>query len=100
METRELYTQKYQAKLNEWSAKLDVVKARVDGLSAQASLDMKPHMQAVHAKFESAKAKLAEIAGAAEDTWSHVAEQVDHAWGDFSAAAEGAYAALGKHSKS
>jgi len=94
METRELYKQKYEAQLHEWSARLDVMKAQTEKLSAQAKLDAKPHLDAVHSKFNIAKAKLNEIATAADDKWHGVVTDVDHAWKEFKAAADGALDAL------
>jgi hypothetical protein len=94
METRELYKQKYQAQMHEWSAKLDGLKAQTEKLTAQAKLDVKPHIDAVHAKFDAAKAKLGTIAETTDDKWSDVVTEVDTAWNELKAAAEGAYDAL------
>jgi outer membrane protein TolC len=94
METRELYKQKYEAQMHEWNAKLDVMKAQTEKLTVQAKLDVKPHLDAVHAKFDAAKARLNEIAEATDDKWDDVVKEVDHAWNDLKAAAEGAYDAM------
>lgn len=94
METRELYKQKYEAQMHEWSAKLDGLKAQSEKLTAQAKLDAKPHIDAVHAKFDAAKAKLSAIADATDDKWNDVVKDVDGAWGELKAAAEGAYDAM------
>jgi uncharacterized coiled-coil DUF342 family protein len=94
METRELYKQKVEAQMNEWSAKLDVLKAQADKLTVQAKLDMQPSIDAVHSKFEAAKAKLDSIGAASDDKWDEVAKDVDHAWNDFKAAVEGTFDAL------
>ena len=99
METRELYKQKYEAQMHEWSAKLDGIKAQAEKLSAQAKLDAKPHLDAVHAKFDAAKAKLSTIAGTTDDKWNDVVKDVDAAWSDLKAAAEGAYDAMKSHPK-
>ena len=99
METRELYKQKYQAQMNEWSAKLDVMKAQADKLTAQAKLDVKRHVDAVQTKFDAAKAKLNDIAGATDDKWDGVVKEVDGTWHDLKAAAAGAFAAMKTHNK-
>lgn len=99
METRELYRKKYEAQLQEWSAKVDEVKARSQKLAAQAQLDMKPHADAVQGKFEAAKAKLHEMAEATDDTWEEVKKAADHAWAEVTGAVEGAYDALKSHAK-
>lgn len=99
MEKRDLYKQKYEAQLREWQAKLDGMKAQAEKLTVQAKLDVRPHLDAVHAKFNSAKAKLNEIADATNDKWDTVVKDVDHTWNDFKAAAQGAFDALTQHKK-
>ncbi len=94
METRELYKQKYEAQLHEWSAKLEALSAHADKLTAEAKLQAKPHLDGVHAHIEAAKAKLEEIAHATDDRWDEVKKGADHAWNDVKAAVEGAYDTL------
>jgi len=94
METRDLYRQKYEAQLHEWSAKIEVLKAHTDKLTAEAKLDVKPRLDALHAKLEAARAKLREIADATDDRWEDVKKEADHLWSDFKGAVEGAYDTL------
>ena len=94
METRELYKQKYEAQLREWSAKIDVLKAQADKQTAEAKLDAKPTLDALNEKLAAAKAKLNEIAEATDDKWDDVMKGADQAWNDFKASVEGAYDAL------
>ena len=94
METRELYKQKYEAQLHEWSAKIEGLSAHADKLTAEAKLQAKPHLDTVHAKLETAKAKLGEIAQATDDKWDDVKKSADHVWNDVKAAVEGAYDAI------
>jgi hypothetical protein len=94
METRELYKQKYQAQIHEWAAKLDVLKARAERMSAQKQLDAKPRVDAMHAGLESARAKMLDIASATDDKWEQVKKDVEHAWGETRSAVEGAYDAV------
>ncbi len=97
METRELYKQKCEAQMHEWSAKLDSMKAASEKMTVQAKLDVKPKLDAVHASFEAAKARLAEIAEATDDRWDDVVKKVDHAWSEVKAASEGVYDAMKAH---
>jgi hypothetical protein len=99
METRELYKQKYEAQLHEWSAKLDALEAHADKVSAEAKLAAKPHLDTLHVKVQAAKAKLHEIAEATDDKWDEVTKGADQAWSDLKASLEGAYEALKKHGK-
>jgi predicted nucleic acid-binding Zn-ribbon protein len=91
METRELYKQKYEAQIHEWSAKIEALQAHADKLTAEAKIDAKPHLDTLHSKLEAAKAKLEEIAQATDDKWDDVRKAADHAWEDFKASIAGAY---------
>ncbi|HRI70118.1 MAG TPA: hypothetical protein PK156_38070 [Polyangium sp.] len=97
METRELYKQKVEAQIHEWSAKLDVLKAKSEKLTVQAKLDMQPSIDAVHAKYDAAKAQLDKIGTASDDKWDEVVKDVDQAWNDFKAAVEGTFDAMKAH---
>jgi uncharacterized coiled-coil DUF342 family protein len=101
METREIYKQKFEAQIHEWSAKIDALTARADKLTAEAKLEVKPHIDAVHDKLDAAKAKLHELGEATDDGWNDVKKNADSAWSDVKAAVEGAYDALKprKHDK-
>ena len=94
METREIYKEKYQAQIHEWTAKLDVLKARAEKMSAQTKLDAKPRMDSMHEKLEAAKAKMHDLAGATDDKWEEVKKTLDHAWTETLSAVEGAYDAV------
>jgi hypothetical protein len=97
--TRELYKQKYEAQIHEWNARLDALKAQADKMTAQAKLDLKPHLDAVHAKFDAAKIRLDAISKATDEKWDDVVKDFDHGWSDLKAAAEGAYDAMKRHKK-
>ena len=94
METRDLYKQKYQAQMHAWTARVDVIKAQSEKLTAQAKLDIKPHLDAVHAKLDAAKQTWDALTAATDERWDDVVKQVDHTWLDLKAATEGAYDAL------
>lgn len=98
-DTRELHARKYEAQMNEWSAKLDVLKARMEKATAQARLEIQPHFEAVRSKFDDAKAKLAELKDTADDKWNAFVETLDRAWRDVEATAAGAYDAFKRHEK-
>jgi hypothetical protein len=96
METRELYKQKYEAQLHEWSARLEALGAHADKLTAEAKLEAKPRIDALHAKLAEGRAKLNEIAAATDDKWDDVKKSADHTWSELKGAIEGAYDALMK----
>ena len=94
METRDLYRQKYEAQIHEWSAKMDVMHARAEMLSVQAKLDAKPRLDAVRAKMEAAKIRAQEIQTATDLQWEEVKASIERAWADTVGAAQGAYDAV------
>jgi hypothetical protein len=94
METRELYKQKYQAQIHEWAAKLDVLKARGEKMSAQTKLDAKPRLVGMYTQLDAAKAKMAELASATDDKWEEAKKGAEHAWTETKSALEGAYDAV------
>src|SRR4051794_24486081 len=97
MNTRDLYKQKFEAQMHEWSAKLDTMTAQAEKLSVQAKLDLKPHLEAVQAKLEAARARVTEISAATDDKWDGLVVAIDHGWTELKSAAEGAYDALKPH---
>lgn len=94
METRELYRQKYEAQIAEWSAKVASLKAKGERLTAQARIDMQPRVDAVHSRKEAVEARLRELAEATDERWDEVRERAEGAWHEFKSAVEGAYDAL------
>jgi hypothetical protein len=94
MESRELYKQKYEAQIHEWSAKLDLMKAQSEKLTVQAKLEVKPLLDAAHARFDAAKAKLDQIATSTDDRWDDVVKSAANTWSELKAAAEGALQAV------
>ena len=86
MSDKELYQQKLQAQLDEWKAKVDVLKAKASGASADAQLEMRKHITALEGKLEEGKAKLDELAGASEDAWESVKEGMESSWGTLKSA--------------
>lgn len=99
-EHRDLYRQKYDAQLREWQAKMDEVRAHSDKLSAQARLDMQPHLDSLHTKLDTARARFHELGSAAEDTWDEVKRNAESAWHELRSSLEGAYDALKGYAKS
>ena len=94
--TSELYQQKYEAQMHEWSAKLEGLKARTELMTVQAKLDIKPSLDAVHDKYEAVKARFSELRDASSERWEEIVTDIDRAWDECKAAIEGAYRAIEK----
>lgn len=80
MNEKELYQQKKQAQLDEWTAEVDKFKARASGSSADTQLKLNKQIEELEGNIERGKAKLAEISDASEDAWESIKEGVESAW--------------------
>ena len=97
MDKRALYKEKADAQLREFSATIDVLKARADKLTAKAKIEMQPRLDAVHEKFEAAQKKLEKFEAATDDKWDEFVKDCDEAWKDFKASVEGTFDAFKAH---
>jgi len=80
MNKKELYQQKKQAQLDEWQSDVDKLKAKASYFSADAQLELNPHIEKLADMLVQGKAKLAKIANASEDALESIVEDVDTAW--------------------
>lgn len=80
MREKELYQQKMEAKLDEWKAEAEKLRAKAAGADADAKLDANRKAEELDRKIETGNQRLAEIREAGEDTWESVKARVDAAW--------------------
>lgn len=80
MNDKELYQQKMQARLDQWKADVDKLKAKSSGASADVQLDINRQIRVLERNIEEGKAKLSEVAAAGEDAWESIKEGVESAW--------------------
>jgi hypothetical protein len=69
-----------QARLDEWKAQVDKLKAKSSGASADTQLDINRQIRALERNIQEGKVKLSEIASAGEDAWESIKEGVESAW--------------------
>jgi hypothetical protein len=86
MTEKKLYQQRVEAKLDEWKAEVDMLKAKVSGASASAKLKLNQQVRDLEAKIDEGKAKVAELADASEESWDSVKEGIESAWGSLKSA--------------
>jgi len=87
MNDKELYQQKMQARLDEWKAEVDKLKAKSSGVSADVQLDINRQIKVLERNIEEGKAKLSELAEAGEDAWESIKDGVESAWDSLKSAA-------------
>ena len=80
MNEKELYQQKMQAQLDEWTADVDKLKAKASQASADGQIQIHKEIEALEGKIEEGKAKLAEVVDASEDAWDSIKDGVESAW--------------------
>lgn len=85
MSNKDAYAKKIEAKLEQWSAELDGLKARAKEADADARIELNNEIDNLKVKKRAAEDKLQEFRSAGEDAW----EDLKHGM-------EGALAALDK----
>lgn len=84
MDNKELYQQKLQAQLDEWTAEIDKLKAKASGASADAQLQLNNEIEMLQTRIDEAKSKLGELAEAGEDAWESVKGSTETIWNSIS----------------
>lgn len=84
MSNREAYEQKLQAKLDEWQAEIDKLRARARGAEADARIDREKEAERLEAKREEVRQKLEELREAGDDAWDDIKAGAERAWDSLS----------------
>jgi hypothetical protein len=69
MGLKEAYQEKIEAQIKEWTAKLQLYKAKADKASADVKIQMHQQLDHLRAQKEAALQKLNEIKAASGDSW-------------------------------
>lgn len=80
MGMKEAYEQKLQAKLDEWSADIDKLKAKADSAEADLQLEYYKKIEELRSMQETAADKLIELKDAGDDTWEDIKAGVESTW--------------------
>ena len=83
---KELYEQKMRARLEEWKAELDKLKAQARGTSADTQLEVNRRIEKLETAIKEGETRLAALAEASDDAWESIKEGVDAAWETLSSA--------------
>jgi uncharacterized coiled-coil DUF342 family protein len=82
MGMKQVYQQKMDARLREWQAKIDELKARADQAGAEQKLEYYEQIESLRARQQKAREQLDELRSAGEDAWEDVKAGVELAWQD------------------
>lgn len=80
--SHDAYRKKVQATLDEWSARMDMMKAKADGLAADARIEYDKGLRELADKQDRLKAKLAEVGDMTEEKWETVKDSMESTWVD------------------
>lgn len=88
METKHAYEDKMDARLREWQAKIDVLKARVDKATAEQKIKYNKDIESLRNRQQQLYKKLDELRSAGSDGWEDLKTGVDQAYHDLKSAVE------------
>jgi len=90
MKNKEAYRQKLEAQMREWSAKIDVMKAKADQAEADAKIEYQNRIEDLRQKKEALQAKLSELQNASDAAWKDIKAGTERAAADLKDALQSA----------
>jgi len=84
MSMKEAYEKKLQAKLDEWNAEIDKLKAKADSAEADVQLEYYKQIEELRSMQDAARKKLVELKAAGDDAWEDLKAGTDSAWDSLS----------------
>ena len=90
MSMKETYQKKLQAQLDEWSAEIDILKAKADKAKADVQLEYYKEIKELRSMQEAASRSLAGLKDASDDAWEDLKAGMDSAWNSISSALKSA----------
>ena len=82
MGRREVYQEKIEAQLKEWSAKINELKATAEKAAADKKIELHKMIDNLRAKKEQVQNNLNEIKAAGVETWEKLKDKTDKALDD------------------
>jgi hypothetical protein len=92
MENKQAYREKLEAHMREWSAKIDLLKAKADQAEAEAKIEYRNRIEDLRQKKEALKAKLSELQNASDAAWKDIKAGTEKAAADLKDALQSALA--------
>jgi len=90
MSKKDAYRKKLEAQLDEWNAKIDVLKAKANKAEASAKVEYHETIEDLQKKRSNAKDKLQTLRNASEDAWEDLKGGLEQSWSDLEAAVKAA----------
>lgn len=86
MSSKDAYRDRLEAQLNEWQAKIDVLKARAERAEADSRIAYREQIDALQKRREEMQSRLDELRRMGEDAWTEMKAGTESAWKDMEAA--------------
>jgi uncharacterized coiled-coil DUF342 family protein len=80
MSKKQAYEEKLKAQLDEWNAKIDVLKAKTQSAEADAKVEYHETIEELRKKRSAANDKLQELRQASDDAWEDLKEGIEQVW--------------------
>lgn len=90
MNMKQAYVEKVQARLNEWDAEIEKLKARADKAEADAKIAYLEQIETLREEQREAQSKLDDLRAAGDDAWEDMKAGVQNAWASLEKAAKDA----------
>jgi len=79
-EKRDAYVQGLKAKLNEWNAEIDKLRAKADQAEAETKIKYHKHLDELKEKRKGVENKIAELQKTGESAWENLKQGVEKSW--------------------
>ena len=80
MPDKDAYVQKLHAKIDEWNAEIDILKAKADRAEAESRAEYQRQIKNLQEKRNHAEKKYEEVREAGEGAWEDLKSGVQSAW--------------------
>jgi CBS domain-containing protein len=100
MPDREAFIEKLEARMREWSARLDELKARARKVTSARRAEHAERIAALQARRDEVVKKIRELRGTGEHAFEELREAAEKGWHELSAALDGAISRLRVHAAS
>lgn len=80
MSNREAYIKKAEAQLNEWSAQIDLLKAKGENLAADAEVEFKKKLEEAEEKRTELSSYLDQLADKTDNIWDDIKDEAEEKW--------------------
>lgn len=88
MGLKEAYEEKMEARLREWNAKIDVLKAKADRAGAEQKVRYYESIENLRDKQKKLESKLEQLRSSSEMAWEEFRGGVEQAWEELKSAVE------------